>query len=500
MKQGILLILQGAPDVLMPTTEQPNILFVFADQLRPHNLGCYGDALVETPNFDRLAKEGVRFSHAISTHPVCGPFRGMLMTGNFPIKNGLILTDHYLKNPDPYFAEVCQASGYRTGYIGKWHLDGAGRKAYIPPERRLGFEHWRALECTHKYFESEYYHDDERSTRTWEDYDAISQTEDACQYIEKQDDPFCLFLSWGPPHGPYDAPQSYMEKWKGRDFPLRENVDDFSTGEKLWEQCDTTLPKRYEGMRAGFKERQLDKGNAVYREQTIGYLASIEVLDDCMGKILKTLETQEKLENTIVVFTSDHGDNLGSHRQTGKQLPFEESISIPFIIRYPEKCTPGQVCEKFMRPIDMMPTLMNLAGVPCHEVDGQAVILNDKEVGDECDGVLIQKCLALSTNWIANGNGPWVGVRTKTHTYARLTNSNTPWMLFDNIKDPYQMSNLIGNIENAEIQKKLDEKTTDLLSQAGEPEDPEAYARIIREECEAKGDSSRGEELIPTRL
>ena len=112
--------------------DSPNIIFVFADQLRSHALGCYGNDQLKTPNIDRLAKEGVRFTNAVSTAPVCGPFRGMLMTGNFPMKNGMVLTDHFLRNPGPYFAEVCKAAGYRTGYIGKWHLDGYGRSVYIP--------------------------------------------------------------------------------------------------------------------------------------------------------------------------------------------------------------------------------------------------------------------------------------------------------------------------------------------------------------------------------
>src|SRR5210317_1348611 len=125
---------------------KPNIVFVFADQLRSHELGCYGNDQIHTPNMDRLAAEGVRFTNAISTHPVCGPYRGMLMTGNWPMKNGMVQTDHFLRNPSPYFAEVCKSAGYNTGYIGKWHLDGYDRQGYIPPERRLGFDYWKALE------------------------------------------------------------------------------------------------------------------------------------------------------------------------------------------------------------------------------------------------------------------------------------------------------------------------------------------------------------------
>lgn len=477
---------------------QPNILFVFADQLRSHNLGCYGDTQVSTPNIDRLATEGLKLTNAISTHPVCGPFRGMLMTGNFPIKNGLLLTDHFLRNPDPYFGEVCRDHGYKTGYIGKWHLDGAGRECYIPPERRLGFDFWRTLECTHNYFDSKYYQGDEESPRVWKGYDALAQTDEACSFIEKQDDPFCLFLSWGPPHDPYIAPEKYMERWEEREIHLRENVNDFNTNDRLWQQSDTLLPDRFLKSRQGARRIQEDKSNVTYLQRTRGYLAAIEALDDCMGRLLKSLEARGILDQTIFVFTSDHGDNLGSHRQSAKQLPFEEAISIPFLVRYPEKLGKGRVLDTLFRPVDIMPTLLGLAGISCHSVDGQAVGLEEDNQRPGLDGVLIQKCLALSTNWTTNGNGPWAGVRTQTHTYARLTNSGKPWLFFDNRNDPFQMNNLIGNPAFRELQEKLDRRTSELLEEAGEPEDPKLYAEIILKECASHPTNSRGPELTPT--
>ena len=140
--------------------EQPNILFVFADQLRSHELGCYGGMSIKTPNMDRLAQEGLQMTNAISTYPVCTPFRGMLMTGSYPMHTGIVCNDHPRRETLPSIAEACKAADYQTGYIGKWHLDGIGRTTFIPPERRMGFEFWQALECTHSYFESKYFEND----------------------------------------------------------------------------------------------------------------------------------------------------------------------------------------------------------------------------------------------------------------------------------------------------------------------------------------------------
>jgi len=426
------------------SAQKPNILFVFADQLRSHALGCYGNDQLSTPNIDRLAEEGVIFTNAISTAPVCGPYRGMLMTGNFPMKNGMVLTDHFLRNPTPYFAEVCQSAGYRTGYIGKWHLDGYDRGGYIPPERRRGFEYWRALECTHDYFNSKYFLQDEKQARVWQGYDAISQTDTACEYIAQQkDNPFCMFLSWGPPHDPYKAPAEYVKRFEDKKIRMRENVNDFETAGKMWQDCDTDVPERWNDWRKRSMTRWGDKESdeQILQDYRM-YYAAIEALDDCLGKILAELEKTGQVDNTILVFTSDHGDKLGSHRQLVKQLPFEESISIPFLIRYPKKIKPSTISDALLSPVDIMPTVLSLAGIPRPEVDGKDI--SAAAMGrdmDMQDAVLIMKSIPLSVNWIINGNGAWRGVRTKRYTYARKSDTKKPWMLFDNLQDAFQMNN-----------------------------------------------------------
>jgi len=481
---------------------KPNIVFIFADQLRSCALSCYGNDQLRTPNIDRLAKEGVKFTNAISTAPVCGPFRGMLMSGNFPMKNGMVLTDHFLRNPTPYFSEVCKSAGYLTGYVGKWHLDGHGRRDYIPPERRCGFDYWRALECTHNYFKSEYYHQDEKEPRTWKGYDAIAQTEAVCDYIaDNKNNPFCLFLSWGPPHDPYKAPDEYMKRFEGKQLKLRDNVNDFATAEKMWRQCDTGVPERWIRSRKGNKDRMSAKTNEQILENYRGYYAAIEALDDCMGKIIAQLENTGQLDNSIVVFTSDHGDNLGSHRQVGKQLPFEESISIPFIVRYSQKIKSATVTDALLAPVDMMPTVLSLAGVPCPNVDGKdvssAAMGNDADLQD---AVLIMKSIPLSVNWIANGTGAWRGVRTKRYTYARKSDTKKPWMLFDNQQDPLQLKNLVDDPAYANLRKKLDKKTDELLIPACDPEDPAVYAKLIQKERDEHGVRDRWKDLAPDRI
>ncbi len=215
----------------------------------------------------------------------------------------------------------------------------------------------------------------------------------------------------------------------------------------------------------------LDKANSSIRQWYCGYFAAIEALDQYMGLILQTLEDKGILDNTIVVFTSDHGDNLGSHRQQGKELPYEESLSIPFIIRYPEKAASGSMSDALLSPIDMMPTILSLAEIDCPEVDGKDLsgIVEGRQ-SDLQDAILIMKLSWLGTNWLTNGNGPWRGVRTKGYTYARKSTTLEPWMLFDNEKDPLQLNNLVDDPEYAGLVEELDHRTDELLIEASDPE------------------------------
>ena len=186
--------------------ESPNILYLFSDQWRAMDHGYMGNPDVRTPNIDALADQSVNFTNAVSGIPVCCPHRGCLLTGQYPLSHGLFLNDLRLNDSATSLAEALTSAGYNTGYIGKWHIDGTGRSAYIPPERRQGFDYWKVLECTHNYNKSRYFDREGQGPRTWEGYDAYAQTRDAVTYIRNHGaataenrKPFSLFLSWGPP-------------------------------------------------------------------------------------------------------------------------------------------------------------------------------------------------------------------------------------------------------------------------------------------------------------
>jgi arylsulfatase A-like enzyme len=266
----------------------------------------------------------------------------------------------------------------------------------------------------------------------------------------------------------------------------------------MWKECDTELPEGFQGVRNRFMPFLLDPENTEIKKWYRGYYAAIKVLDDCIGKILSTLEEEGLLDNTLIVFTSDHGDNLGSHRQYGKSLPYEEAISIPFLVRYPRKVSGGTRTDALLSPVDMMPTMLALAGIPCPEVDGMDV--SGAAMGKDPnlqDALLLMRPVWLGTNWITNGSEPWRGVRTKRYTYARTSDDLKPWVLFDNENDPWQVSNLVDDPAYEELIKELNSKTDELLERAGDPENPLFFSNLIQQEREQQGQPDRRQDLFP---
>jgi len=208
----------------MSSPRHPNVVFVFADQWRAQATGFAGDPDVRTPNLDRFADRSVRFTNAVSNCPVCSPWRATLMTGQYPLTHGVFVNDVPIRGEPRYLAECFREAGYDTAYIGKWHIDGHGRSAHIPQERRKGFAYWKARECTHDYNES-FYYGDGAERLWWEGYDAVAQTRDAISSIREHaagERPFLLLLSWGPPHDPYGtAPAEYRRLYEPGRITLR---------------------------------------------------------------------------------------------------------------------------------------------------------------------------------------------------------------------------------------------------------------------------------------
>jgi arylsulfatase A-like enzyme len=438
-------------DLDTASSRKPNVVFVFPDQLRRCATGFGGDLNIATPSMDRLAGESLDFQNAISGMPVCCPARATLMTGLYAHHHGVLVNDVHLDDGLPKLAEQFVDAGYDTAYIGKWHLNGRGRKAYITPENRCGFQYWKALECTHDYNESAYYAGDDDTQLTWDGYDAFAQTDDAINYLNsrsKKDRPFMMMLSWGPPHDPYEtAPQEFRDKVETAALKLRPNVP----------------PEQEE----------------VAREELAGYYAHILALDHALDRLDQTLEEAGLAEDTIFVFWSDHGDMLHSQGHNRKQRPWEESIRVPLLIRYPKLFgRDGRKVPGLINTPDLMPTLLGLCDIPVPEsVDGTDYTdyLKGREEAP-AEGVLLTYFRPFGEYLREGGGREYRGVRTEHYTYtARL---DGPWLLYDNEKDPYQQVNLVSDPESKGIIEKLDRQMRDLMRKVGDEFHPGDYYAV----------------------
>jgi len=412
-----------------PTTRpvgRPNVVFLFADQWRAQAVGFAGDPNARTPHLDRLAAEGVVLTTAVSTCPVCSPYRAGLITGRYPLTHGVFLNDVCLSRDAVSLAQAFAGAGYRTAYIGKWHLDGHGRSSFIPPERRQGFEFWRACECTHDYGHSLYYAETPEK-RYWNGYDATAQTEEAEAYIRAhRREPFLLVVSWGPPHNPYDtAPERFRKLFRPGDLRLRPNVP--------------------------------PEAEQAARRDLAGYYAHCAALDECAGRIVRALSDNGLADNTILIFTSDHGDMLGSHGEQRKQRPWDESVLVPFIIRWPNGL--GRAGTRLSAPLgtpDIMPTLLGLCGIglpPTVEGEDRSAWLRGRQ--PDADRAALIVCIAPFGEWTrATGGREYRGIRTQRYTYVRTLAG--PWLLYDNRADPYQQRNLVDDTDYAALREQLD--------------------------------------------
>ncbi|MCQ6560040.1 sulfatase family protein [Paenibacillus mendelii] len=419
--------------------KKPNVIVVFSDQHRADATGYRGNPDVRTPYMDRLAAESVDCTTAVAGIPVCCPSRACLITGQYPLTHGVFVNDVNLGNDAVSIGEAFKQGGYRTAYVGKWHLDGHGRSQFIPRERRQGFDYWRVLECTHDYNHSFYYGDQDKKLK-WDGYDAAAQTQDVINYIrasQESEQPFLLMLSWGPPHNPYDtAPQAFRDMYDPAALTLRPNV-----------------PDEWSGMA---------------RTDLSGYYAHISALDHLLGQLLDVLEEEAIDNDTVFVYTSDHGDMLGSHGEVRKQKPWDESIRVPLLIRYPAML--GKAGKKIAAPIntpDLMPTLLGLCGLEIPgTVEGSNYSAVLQGVGPEPEAALLT-CVHPFGEWHRGAGGrEYRGIRTTRYTY--ICDLNGPWLLFDNETDPYQMNNLCSTESNRELQTSLHHLLTALLMKRGD--------------------------------
>jgi arylsulfatase A-like enzyme len=401
-----------------------------------------------TPNLELFSRQGVTFRNCISNYAVCSPYRAMLLTGRWPYQTGIIDNGLQLRSDELSIGETFRRAGYRTGYIGKWHLspdDEEGR--FIPkgPERQ-GFEDWHVWSNTNQYFDRSFTFDPDSGSRIQpKGYNCTLMTDEGIGFIERnRREPWMLTISWNPPHPDFlEAPPEQKQRYQPDALKFRPNV-------------------RRDHGRGGI--------TPALRLAFQGYYGHISALDAEFGRLLQTLEATGQVGNTIVIYTSDHGDMMGSHGYGGKRLPWEESCRVPLLARYPGVIAPASSVGGLFSTVDIYPTLCGIAGLkpPAHCVGRDFSSAMRGEVTNFPESSFLMHIQKDNAAGGKNNPAPlFRGVRTDRYTYAVADDGR--WLLYDHREDPFQMRNLIDDSDSAKVIRDLDGLTLEWLKSAHDP-------------------------------
>lgn len=433
--------------IALNAQDKANVVYILTDQWRASAFGYAGDPNVKTPNIDQLASESISFTNALSVSPVCTPYRAALMTGRYPTSTGMFFNDLYLPDEELCMAEIFKSEAYNTAYLGKWHLDGHGRHNDVAPERRQGFDYWKALECSHNYNKMAYYENSSSEMKYWEGYSPFAISKDAQQYITEQatnTNSFLIVVSFATPHFPHgSALKEYKDLYPEDEIQMAPNVPE----------------EHYEKV----------------RKELNGYYAHATATDKAIGELLDKIEALGLNENTIIVFTSDHGEMMGAHnvKPYSKQVAWDESVRVPFLIKYP---TIGKNAGTALRtPLttpDILPSLLGLANIKIpNTIEGEDLsnLIKSPDVAKNGTALFMSICPFASEHVYPE----YRGVYTNQYSYVRTLSG--PSMLFDMINDPFQMHNLAGNRDFYKIEKSLDKKLKKELKSIGDDFMPRDY-------------------------
>ncbi len=464
----------GTDETPPAESRQPNLVIVIPDQWRGQALGFMNEDPVVTPTLDVFASQGLTLTQAVVNYPVCSPSRAMLMTGRYPHANGVLSNStsaagefgNELRASARTWSDVLASNGYSLGYIGKWHLD-APHQPYVesannaadfawnewtPPERRHGFDFWYAYGTYDAHMRPMYWATDTPRDGAFyvDQWGPEHEADVAVRYLNNEngeyrdpDRPFALVVAMNPPHMPYDQfPQRYLEAYEGktyRDLLVRPNVD-------------------FEG----------DSSMSVLaRNHTKNYFAMMTGVDEQFGRILAALNEQGLEDNTIVIFTSDHGNSLGTHGQVSKNTHYEESMRVPLLVRWPGEIPPRQDDLLLSTP-DVSPTVLELMGFADH-IPAAVEGISHASVFRGGEGARPTSQLYL---WVPVGQPEWGRRGVRTHRYtlmiSKMPGEPTETVLHDNLEDPYQLENVAG--ENPDVVERLvREELTPWLARTADP-------------------------------
>ena len=457
--------------------KQPHILILMPDQQRADSMGCAGHPIIQTPNMDKLAKEGVRFTHAYTVSPICMSARASFISGLYPHNHGMWTNAGQLPADDETFFHHLKQLGYFTAHVGKSHYYPHGGKHLRKYEeymhaRGIDYvhettgpwatvstdsymtDHWQELGLLEAFREDYVKRRNNGPLSVWpsplpaEDYLDSYIGNQAVEFVDSyQDDkPMCLFVGFGGPHEPWDAPGDYATMYRPSDTPL--HIPPASFGDWMSQEA---IKRMEQGRIENITEEDIQKIRA-------NYYGKISLVDYWFGEILGAFDRKGWLDNTLVVFWSDHGEMAGDHQRLHKSVFYESSVRVPLIIRWPGHIEGGKISDTLVENIDVYPSLLEAVGA---------------EQSQRCLGKSLWPVLrnpdtqhrdAVFSEIDSQGHRN-IMVRTNRYKYA-LDETGQGYLLYDLIEDPQEQNNLIGKNDMKQVEMELRDRTLCFLVQA----------------------------------
>lgn len=473
--------------------QKPNIIYIMADDLTIQAISAYGGLykdIAPTPNIDRIAKEGMLFQDVLCTNAICGPSRACILTGKYSHNNGYIKNENGGRFNDKQwtFPQEFKNNGYQTSLFGKWHL------GTLP----VGFDMFKIHVASGQQglYWNPTYNVNGKDEKV-KGYETNLNTDFAINWMDKERDknkPFMMILQYKSPHRPWDPDTKYKDLWKDIEMPYPATFNDTYEGrEKTAGDTEMTMdhfsrrdmklkaPENLSGKEKvawefyGAKNGELVQPEGMSREEgkkwryqnyIKDYLRCVKSVDNNIGRVLNYLDQNNLTENTVIVLTSDQGFYLGDHGFFDKRFIYEESLRMPFIMRYPKMIKPGTQNEDIITNIDFAPTFLDLAGIKTTEkLQGTSFkpILENKKPKDWQKSMYYHYYEFPYWHHVQ----PHYGIRTERFTLAHFYYNVDVWELYDNQKDPQQMKNVINQPEYQEIVTQLKAELKILMKKAG---------------------------------
>ena len=482
---------------------RPNIVFIFSDDHALQAIGAYGSKVNRTPHIDRLAHEGALYVNSFCANSICGPSRACILTGKHSHLNGFLRNGDRFDGEQTTFPKILSNAGYHTAMIGKWHLG----------TNPTGFDYWEILPGQGSYYNPDFIQMD-GSRKRYQGYCTDQITDLAINWMEEQknsDKPFLLMCqhkaphrNWSPhprhfgkyPMGTIPEPDSLFDDYAGRSSLLKENEmtlkdhfhwghDSKFHGDNLFTQHfgpldngeyrrmdpeqKATWDAYYEPQNQAFiqkmKDGELSEKEITqwkYQRYMHDYLGSVQAVDDSVGRILDYLDQNQLSENTIVIYSSDQGFYLGEHGWYDKRWMFEESLKMPFLVRWPGKIKPGTRSQALIQNIDYGPTFLDIAGADIPEaMQGRSLKPLFENGGGRTPDWRDAIYYAYYENAAVHAVPIHDGIRTARHKLMYFPR-NGEWNLFDLITDPHEMKSVHQEIAYAPIMKALQQRYQDM--------------------------------------